>query len=66
MKKIVYKSGACVCAPNRYIRFVIPRGVAGCPPVISCRENDGVGRESMREHALPPDVEVGVLFPGVP
>jgi len=63
MKKIVTKGGACVCEPNRYIRFVIPRGVPGAKAVISCRENDGIGKESMREHSLPRDVEVGILSP---
>ena len=58
------RGGPCCCRPGRYIRFVIPRGVTGCDPVISCRSQDGTGRESMREHEVPVGAHYAILYPG--
>lgn len=62
MKNIV-KGGPCSCAPDRYVRFVIPPGVPGCHPVISCRGAHDVGKSSIREHAPPRDMVYGVHIP---
>jgi hypothetical protein len=60
-KILLYPGAACPCGPGRYVRFVIPRGVPGCRPVVSCREVGPV--EVVREHALPGAAVVAMHLP---
>lgn len=63
---LMLRPGApCPCRPNRYIRFIIPRGVPGCAPIISCRQADLATRESIKEHEIPAGAEVEIWVGGL-
>lgn len=52
--------GPCCCAPGRYVRFTLP-AVPGIPQaIVSCREVDGTGLQTIREHAIPSDAHIEV------
>lgn len=60
----LYPGSPCSCSPRRYVRFVVPAGVPGCPPVISCRDAELTGPKSLAEHPLPAGAEVAIRAPG--
>ncbi len=60
----VYAGGPCTCAPNRYVRFAVI-ATLGCEGVISCRSNDGTGKDSLREHPIPATAHVEVRCPDI-
>jgi hypothetical protein len=61
---IVRAGGPCTCKEGRYVRFVIPPGVPGCRPVISCREVDAA-KDTIHEHAIPAGTEIHIRAPGL-
>lgn len=60
----LHPGSVCSCSLRRYVRFVIPAGVPGCAPVISCRDAELTGPKSLAEHPLPADAEVAIRAPG--
>lgn len=61
--KTIKPGDPCTCKPGRYVRFVVPRGVPGLAAIISCRPNDSVRSDEIREHALPDGVDVLIHVP---
>jgi hypothetical protein len=60
---MIYSGGPCSCRAGRYVRFVIPPGVPGLAPHISCRANDAE-RDEVAVHDLPAGAVVAIRMPG--